>query len=629
MANLAPLAVDELEKVNRNGHKRLQYRPSVLDAFVAAWPSTRCRHALRQTEDLPAATDRPSEQFPCAADPAPRCSSAVSSLEISTLTATEERLWHAFPTGALVDLRSGPGDGPDQAASWPRTRDIRAEVIAALLTGSRPDANVGAGVKLAGVRVVGRLVLAHAQIPYALDFEQCSFDDGMDLSEAETRSVRLRSCHLTELQASRAQIRGEFQAANCRLEGIGLYAARVFEIEISGSTVTAPPPEPPNPDGDWTPPRAAVYGDLLVVDTAMYCHDVLVDGQFRLPGARIGGYLELDGTRISHEEPHRPPEPALLAQGLRVDTGMFARRGNTAARNRFTVIGGVDLSGATIKGGLILPDADLMDDRSGTALRADHISVEGDVDLSGVTASGAVRLDSARVVGPLTLTGAHLSTLDASSARIEGAVVCNNGFSAHSVDLRRARTATFEDDAASWPARLHLDGFVYDDLMPLPTAGTRLQWLARDVYQPQPYEQLAKCYRAVGRDGESRRVLLAQQRRRREAAGMPAKIWGLLQDVTVGYGYRPWLAGLWLLGLLAAGSVYFASHRPAPLGTGGPHFNAVAYTLDLLVPVVNLGQSGAWNPSGSSQVLAYALIISGWTLATTLVAGVTRILVRP
>lgn len=553
----------------------------------------------------------------------------MSSLEIGTLTTTEERLWHAFPTGALVDLRSGPDDGPDQAASWPRTRDIRAVVIAALLTGSGPDANPGAGVKLAGVRVVGRLALAHTQIPYTLDFEQCFFDDDLDFAEAETRSVRLRSCHLTKLEASRAVIRGEFQVADCRLDGIGLYAARVFEVEISGSTITAPLPEPPDPDADWIPPRAAFYGDLLVVDTAMYCHDLVVDGQFRLPGARIGGYLHLDGTRITHEEPHGTPEPALLAQGLRVDTGMFARRGNTLARNRFSVIGGVDLSGATIKGGLVLPDADLVEDRSGTALRADHISVEGSVDLSGVTASGTVRLDAARVVGPLTLSRARLGTLDTSGARVEGAMVCNEGFSSHDLDLRRARTAMFEDDATSWPARLRLDGFVYDELMPLPTAGARLPWLARDAYQPQPYEQLAARYRAVGRDGESRRVLLAQQRRRRETAALPAKIWGLLQDATVGYGYRPWLAGLWLLGLLAAGSVYFASHRPAPLGTGGPHFNAVAYTLDLLVPVVNLGQSDAWNPSGSSQVLAYALIISGWTLATTLVAGVTRILVRP
>ncbi|MFI0898464.1 hypothetical protein [Streptomyces sp. NPDC020983] len=553
----------------------------------------------------------------------------MSSFQISTLTTTEERLWHAFTAGALVDLRSGPHDHPGQAASWPRSRDIRAEVIAALLTGSGPEANGGAGVRLAGVRVLGPLALAHTKISSALDFEHCCFDDGLDLAEAETRSVRLRGCHLSGLEANRAEIRGEFQVQGCRLDRLSLYAARVFEIEISGTTITAPPPGPPDPDADWTPPRIAVNGDLLVVDTAMYCHDVVVDGQFRLPGARIGGYLHLDGARITHEEPGRPPVPALLAQGLRVDTGVFARRGNTRAKNRFTVTGGIDLSSATIRGGLMLPDADLADDRGGTALRADHISVEGGADLSGVTASGAVRLNSARVVGPLTLRGARLGTLDASGARVEGAMVCNQGFAAHSLDVRRARTATFEDDAASWPAKLRLDGFVYDELIPLPAAGTRLPWLARDAFQPQPYEQLAARYRALGRDGQSRRVLLAQQRRRREAATAPAKAWGFLQDATVGYGYRPWLAGLWLLGLLAAGSVYFVSHRPAPLGAGSPHFNAVAYTLDLLVPVVSLGQSGAWNPGGASQVLAYALIISGWTLATTLVAGVTRILVRP
>ncbi|MGW2492781.1 hypothetical protein ACWCV9_37135 [Streptomyces sp. NPDC001606] len=117
----------------------------------------------------------------------------MSGFQISTLTPTEERLWHAYPTGALVDLRSGPDDGPGQATSWPCTRDNRAEVIAALLTGSGPDANGGgAGIKLSGVRVVGRLTLAYTKVPYALDFEHCCFDDGLDLIEAETRSVRLR-----------------------------------------------------------------------------------------------------------------------------------------------------------------------------------------------------------------------------------------------------------------------------------------------------------------------------------------------------------------------------------------------------------------------------------------------------
>lgn len=566
---------------------------------------------------------------PCACGFAGRCSVAVSGLQINTLTAAEKRLWQAFPTGALVDLGSGPDDGPDQAASWPRDREIRAEVIVALVTGGGPAARTGAGVKLAAARVTGRVALAHAKVDYLLDFERCTLDAGLDLAEAQTRSVRLRGCHLAWLEAERCDIRGELLMQACRLDWLSLYAARVFEVEISGSAIIAPPYEPPDPAADWTPPRTAVNGDLIVVDTAMYCHDVVVDGQFRLPGARIGGYLHLDGAQITHAEPGRPPTAALLAHGLRVETGLFARRGNTKARNRFTVNGGVDLTGATINGGLALPDAHLVSAPGEVALDAQHISVDGGIDLTQITASGALTLNMARVLGPLKLCGARIETLDAVGARIEGTMYCNAGFTARTVDLRRTTTATFEDDPESWPAELRLDGFVYDELVPLPDAALRLPWLARTALRPQPYEHLAARYRAVGRDTDSRRVLLARQRRRCRTASTPTRIWGLLQDATVGYGYRPWLAGLWLVGLLAAGSAYFASHHPAPLGTSGPHFNPVAYTLDLLVPVVSLGQSAAWNPTGFSQALAYSLIISGWTLATSLLAGITRILVRP
>jgi hypothetical protein len=57
-------------------------------------------------------------------------------------------------------------------------------------------------------------------------------------------------------------------------------------------------------------------------------------------------------------------------------------------------------------------------------------------------------------------------------------------------------------------------------------------------------------------------------------------------------------------------------------------FNAFGYTLDLILPVVNLGQQSSWNPQGASQAVAYALVIGGWVLATALVAGITRVLVR-
>jgi hypothetical protein len=52
------------------------------------------------------------------------------------------------------------------------------------------------------------------------------------------------------------------------------------------------------------------------------------------------------------------------------------------------------------------------------------------------------------------------------------------------------------------------------------------------------------------------------------------------------------------------------------------------YTLDLLLPVIDFGQEHAFRPTGLWQWFAYALIASGWILATTVVAGITRTVTR-
>ena len=70
--------------------------------------------------------------------------------------------------------------------------------------------------------------------------------------------------------------------------------------------------------------------------------------------------------------------------------------------------------------------------------------------------------------------------------------------------------------------------------------------------------------------------------------------------------------------------------RPASTAAAGgtPHFNPVIYTLDLLLPVVDLGQKYAFNPAGAEQWFSYVLIAAGWLLATTIAAGVARVLSR-
>lgn len=81
----------------------------------------------------------------------------------------------------------------------------------------------------------------------------------------------------------------------------------------------------------------------------------------------------------------------------------------------------------------------------------------------------------------------------------------------------------------------------------------------------------------------------------------------------------------WLLALLLAGSAAYGTHRPPRAEAGkGPEFNTVAYTLDLLMPIVGFGQENAFAPRGGYQWFSYFLIAAGWILATTIAAGITR-----
>ena len=56
---------------------------------------------------------------------------------------------------------------------------------------------------------------------------------------------------------------------------------------------------------------------------------------------------------------------------------------------------------------------------------------------------------------------------------------------------------------------------------------------------------------------------------------------------------------------------------------------AAAYALDLLLPVVGLGQKSAWQPQGSAYCTGPGRsLAAGWVLTTAVVAGLTGILKR-
>src|SRR5262245_14808420 len=101
--------------------------------------------------------------------------------------------------------------------------------------------------------------------------------------------------------------------------------------------------------------------------------------------------------------------------------------------------------------------------------------------------------------------------------------------------------------------------------------------------------------------------------------GRIGTVWGAVQDIAVGFGYRPARALLWLVAVLAAGSGWFAWSGPlrAINVDQTPTWDPLLYTVELLVPLVDLGQERAWDPVGADNVVAVLVMAAGRILATT------------
>jgi hypothetical protein len=272
----------------------------------------------------------------------------------------------------------------------------------------------------------------------------------------------------------------------------------------------------------------------------------------------------------------------------------------------------------------------------GTACRLSRSSIAADLFCDDMSATGRIRLAGAAVGGSVYLKNAQIRNpgglaLDAAGLHAREVSLRTAEPVEGLVDLSHGQFEIIKDDPARWPAELSLEGTTYQALEPTLPARDRLSWLGRDPggHEPRAYEQLAAYYSAIGQPAQARLVMYARERSQARAKPPLARIWSLLQDVTVGYGYQPGRALAWLIVLLTAGSVTFALAPPPPLqASAAPHFNPVIYSLDLLLPVVNLGQKYAFNPSGAEQWLTYLLIAGGWILVTTIAAGAARVLSR-
>ncbi|SCK24160.1 hypothetical protein H180DRAFT_01823 [Streptomyces sp. WMMB 322] len=526
----------------------------------------------------------------------------------SWLTRAEWGMWQAFVNGSDYDLRSGEAelDDPNGDHDWGPERTVRARVIAHLLLhGPPPLLGRVASLHVSGALITDVLDLSGGIIEPYFELRQCRFEREVRMAEARMHTGRLVDCYIPRLEAARLSTDGDLHLPRCSIpEGIKLTDATIgTDLMLNEATV-----------GSGRRIRA-IAADGITVSQELQASLLVTDGEVSLRGATVGSSLHMFGTVLRNTKGRY----ALYAPQMTVEhVASFA----DANRGRSSQL----REGATPASGTPVP----FTSDSGSRWRTKHFECTGGVVLDDGRFGSSLVIENARFeLGrdqELSLRRIQTPELNFTPRAPERGLTVLSG----------ANVEKLLDRVGSWPRdqRLWMAGFTYQQAIPKEghfNVRERLRWLAAATpeYSPLPYEQLALMYRNSGEDTNARAVLLAKQRRRRETLPLVGKLWGYLQDWTVAYGYRPAQAALWMALLWAASAMYFGAHRPDPLkGDESPHWNATLYALDLLLPVISLGQDNAWDPRGGPQWVAAGLILLGWILATTVATGATRLLRR-
>lgn len=412
--------------------------------------------------------------------------------------------------------------------------------------------------------------------------------------------------------------------ALCRVTGeIILGDARTRTVNLSGSRI-----------GGLVRDRAWIAGGLFLRQTEELAF--LAEREVRLSGAEIGGDLDCNGGQFAN-----PKGDALICDGIKVGSDVFLNHG-------FSAEGTVRFVFAEISGTLDCNGGRFKNIRPGD---------------NPTDCNNALHLQGARIGGALILARGGEP-----NAGLFG-----------SVNLELAHATTLVDLPGAWPpetvpgpggenlaCHIHLDGFTYDRLYIPGDAETRKGWLHRqrpsdlcEEFKPQPFEQLAKVYRAMGHEGDAKKIAIEKHRLAlRQRRPNLQRIWPILLNAAnyalrwlfleklIGHGYQPHRAvflalAVWLVtsmffyqvkdgggmapsdprvflndGLVADCAGNWATCTHSSMENEHTPFQPALYALDVLLPLAPLGQESAWAPMASHWRLDLpghgSVPISGW-----------------
>jgi len=528
------------------------------------------------------------------------------------LSEAENRLLRAAPEGDTAMcgpnfFDKDPANDPAKAEGWGRRREIRADLIRWLCADQDASKKVDTrGVRAYGAKIVGKLDLSFATVPFPLRLARCRLMEDCNLERIKIPVLYLDGSLTRSVDANGADVNGHiFLDHGFSANG---------EVDLSGARI-----------GGFLACESGTFknpsGVALNVDSAQVKGSVFLrdgfsaEGEVKLIGVEIGEGLDCSGGRFKN-----PNRTALTMVSAEV-------KGHAFLKDGFSAEGVVNLEHAHIGRNLHCGNGNFKNS-NGIALNADGVQVRGSVFLSdSFSAEGEVNLIGAEIGESLDCNHGRFDALRLPTVTVKQTFVWHDVQSVTELILKDARVRVMWDDEASWPnnGKLYLDGFVYDSIAGGPKdASTRLRWLGRlGEFTPQPYRQLAKVLRELGDDEGTKQVLYelegrARAEERRRLIHAPAR-WlrsaeDTLSKAAVGYGIYPGRAIWGLCGLTVLG--WIVHRRAQQVGAMAPTeknayeeyradgyapahyppFSPLIYSLENCLPLVKFGQDDHWQP---------------------------------
>ncbi len=400
-------------------------------------------------------------------------------------------------------------------------------------------------------------------------------------------SVRLEQCHFAKrLQLANCHFHGGLAFVRCRFDG---------GVDLSGSTV----------DGDL------LLGEIVISaapekQRAMLLTDMRIGGELFLGRPRIEGGIAAGG--VTARELNVNLAGARVGEvsfsHLTADSAVLSSGGKAEAELPL-----VAMPGATVKDVLVL---------RGLVLR--------NLNLSLANVAGTASLENVRVVKELNFSGATLGSF-------------------------RWTLAAPLKPGPVWPGSMLFAGFTFQNAMvqlPPPAAGTvdsddlppadigdTLRCFMHAHYSQSAFQSLEAELTRQGEIPDAEDVFFAMHHANRAAAWTwnpatwPWGVFDFFQEYVLGYERSVLTPLVWALVFVICGTNLFRrSGAMTPAGEGGkaPAFSAAWYSLELFLPVVDLGMAKSWRPANRS-LQAYARVqqIAGWVLVPVALAAATGV----